>query len=206
MSKLMVAALLLGALFSLPAAAQLEELENPGKVAAVQPRPYRMHHELSLAVGLLPLDAFYKNVYGQVQYAYHFTDEFAWQVGRGAYGYNIDTGLRRELETTYGVLPTTIDQIQYFVGSDLMWTPFFGKFALLNKALLYFDAHLILGVTVFKFTNAFRAGINVGGGVRLFQSKYVSFRLDCTDNVVLTEKPFQVMTVQLVLALNFSSR
>ena len=37
--------------------AQVEELENPGSVSAIQDRAYRMQHELNLAVGVLPLDA-----------------------------------------------------------------------------------------------------------------------------------------------------
>src|SRR5262245_13205759 len=99
--------------------AQYEELENPGTIAAVQERAYRMNHELSLALGVLPLDAFYKGVYGQVSYTYHFTDAFAWQVGRGAYSHSLNTGLRNELENGFGVSPTRFDEVQYFIGSDL---------------------------------------------------------------------------------------
>src|SRR3954465_15815426 len=94
---------------------QASELENPGSVAAVQERPYRLTHELNLAIGSLPLDAFYKSFYGQVGYIYHFTDTFAWQVGRGAYNYNVHTGLREKLEADYGVLPTAIDETQFFI-------------------------------------------------------------------------------------------
>jgi hypothetical protein len=91
------------------ATAQTAELENPGSVSAIQERPYRMAAEFALAVGVLPLDAFTKQIYGQVLFAYHFTDYFAWQVGRGAYGYNWSTGLKNQLEKDYAVLPTTID-------------------------------------------------------------------------------------------------
>jgi outer membrane beta-barrel protein len=187
------------------ASAQTSELENPGTVSAIQQRAFRMASEFNLVVGFLPLDAFTKQVYGQVQFVYHFTDWFAWQVGRGAYGYNWDTGLRNELEKNYGVLPTTIDKVQFFVGSDVMLTPFYGKTAVLNRLVLYYEAYLLLGVTVFKFTNAFRPAANVGGGVRLFQNKWVSYRFEVTDNVVITDKPEQVLQINLMLALNFGS-
>lgn len=190
-------------LASTAAFAQTSELENPGSVAAIQDREFRLSNELNLAVGMLPLDAFTKQVYAQVSYVFHFTDSFAWQVGRGAYGYNWSTGLKAELERQYGVLPTTIDVVQFFVGSDLMFKPFYGKTAVLNKLVLYYEAYLLLGVTVFKYTNAFRPAVNVGGGVRLFQNKYVSYRLEVTDNVVLKEKPEQVLQLNLMLALNF---
>ena len=192
-------------LFSTAALAQTSELENPGTVAAIQDRAYRMSSEFDLAVGFLPLDAFTKQVYGQVSFVYHFTDLFAWQVGRGAYGYNWSTGLKGQLEKDYGVLPTTIDVVQFFVGSDLMFTPFYGKTAVLNKAVIYAEAYVLLGVTVFKYTNAFRPAANVGGGVRVFQNKWVSYRLEVTDNVVIKDKPEQVLQINLMLALNFGS-
>jgi outer membrane beta-barrel protein len=185
--------------------AQTQELENPGTVAAIQDRAYRMAAEFDLAVGVLPLDAFTKQVYAQVSFVYHFTDYFAWQVGRGAYGYNWSTGLKNELEKTYAVLPTTIDAVQFFVGSDLMFTPFFGKIAVLNRFVVFYEAYLLLGATVFKYTNAFRPAINVGGGVRVFQNKYVSYRLEVSDNVVIRDKPEQVLQINLMLALNFGS-
>jgi len=199
---------LLIALFTLVPAlafAQAEELENPGSVSAVQMRPYRMASEVNLAVGFLPLDAFNKTVYGQVSFVYHFTDSFAWEVGRGSYGYNWDTGLKAQLERDYGVLPTAIDLVQFFVGSDLMFVPFFGKTAVMNKAVLYYEAYLLVGATVYKYTTAFRPAVNIGGGVRLFQSKYVSFRLEATDDIVITSKPYNVMAINLMLCLNFGS-
>ncbi|MFZ5468630.1 MAG: outer membrane beta-barrel domain-containing protein [Myxococcota bacterium] len=187
------------------ATAQVEELENPGTVAAVQERAFRMSHELTLGLGSLPLDAFYKGFYGQVSYTYHFTDSFAWQVGRGAYSYNLNTGLREQLERDFGVLPTAFDEVQYMVGSDLFWSPMYGKTAFLNKSVLHFSAHFIGGATVFKFTNAFRPAVNVGLGARLFQNRYVSYRLDLTNNLVLSERPFNVLTIQLLAALNFGA-
>ena len=200
--RLLLAIALLAPTFAL---AQTEELENPGSVSAVQQRPYRMAAEVDLAIGILPLDAFNKTPYGQVSFVYHFTDIFAWEVGRGAYGYNIDTGLKAQLERQYGVLPTAIDLVQFFVGSDLMFKPFFGKMAVLNKAVLYYEAYLLLGATVYKYTTAFRPAANIGGGVRLFQNKYVSYRLEASDDIILTSKPYNVLAINLMLCLNFGS-
>lgn len=193
-----------------PAFAQLEELENPGTVNAVQDRAYRMQHELNLSVGILPLDAFYKGLYAQVGYAFHFTDHFAWQVGRGAYSYAAKTGLREQLERDFGVLPTAFEEVQYFFGTDLMWKPLYGKLSLLNRWVLHGEVFLMLGATLFRFTNNFRPAVNVGGGGRLFLSKYASFRLDVTNNVVLpigggATNFLNVMTMTLSLAINFGA-
>jgi outer membrane beta-barrel protein len=191
------------------ALAQTQELENPGVTSAIQDRPYRMQHELDLWVGVLPLDAFYVGVYAQLSYAYHFSDRFAWQVGRGAYGIAARTPLRGELERSFGVQPTANDEVQFFVGSDVLWKPLYGKLAVLNRAVIHGEVHLLGGATLFRFTNSgFRPGINLGGGGRVFVNRYVSFRLDVTHNIVIptgggTTNFSNVMTVNVALALNF---
>ena len=202
------AILVLSLMAPLVAFAQAEELENPGTVSAVQERAYRMQHELNLSLGILPLDAFYKGLYAQVGYAFHFSDSFAWQVGRGAYVYSVRTGLRDQLERDFNVLPTNFEEVQFFVGSDLMWKPLYGKLSVLNKYVVHGEVYLLAGVSIFKFTSAFRPGINLGGGGRIFLSKYASLRLDVTDNVVLptggAAKTFaNVMTITLGLGINF---
>jgi outer membrane beta-barrel protein len=194
------------------ALAQVEELENPGTVSAIQDRAYRMQHELDLSVGVLPLDAFFKGLYAQVGYVYHFTDTFAWQVARGSYVYSVRTGLREQLERDFGVLPTQdVDTVvQFSVGSDLMWKPFYGKLTVLNRAVVHGEVFFLLGATLFKFTNAFRPAVNIGGGGRIFVSKYVSFRLDVTDNIALpagggSTGLLNIMAMTLSLGVNFGS-
>ncbi|MFT3841189.1 MAG: outer membrane beta-barrel domain-containing protein [Myxococcaceae bacterium] len=190
------------------AQAQLAELEYPGSVSAVQEREYRMGHELNLSIGSIPLDAFYKGFYGELSYTYHFTDFFAWRVGRGAYSYNISTGLDSQLEHDFGVKPTALEQAQYWIGSDVIFTPFFGKTAVVNKSVLFFETNFIVGLSIFKFTvSNFAPAANLGAGVRLFQNHYVSWRLDFTDNIVIftTKKPLNVPTITLTLALNFGA-
>ena len=173
------------------ALAQTEELENPGTIAAVQERQYRMHNELSFGVGVLPIDAFYKGLLAQVAYTYHFSDSFAWQIGRGAYSKNIDTGLRTQLE--------------WLVGSDVMWSPFYGKSSFLNRSVSHFEIYVLGGGSIIKLTSAFRPAANVGLGARLYTGQHLSFRLDITDNVVIVSHPFNIPTIQLSMGLNFGS-
>ena len=93
---------------------------------------------------------------------------------------------------------------------NLIWKPFYGKFSVLNKSVVHAEVFLLLGATLFKFTNAFRPGVNLGGGVRIFLSRYVSFRLDVTNNVVIpigggSTNLTNVMTMTLSLGINFGA-
>ncbi|MBX5483785.1 MAG: outer membrane beta-barrel domain-containing protein [Myxococcaceae bacterium] len=202
----MLIGILAGA-FPSAALAQYESLENPGSVSAVQERLYRMNHELDLGVGVLPLDAFYKGLAVQVGYTYHFTDSFAWQIARGTYSYSVDTGLREQLERDFGVDPTVFEEVEWMAGSDLVWSPFYGKLAVMNQRVVHFAAFLSLGGTVLKMNVGFRPGIAVGAGLRVFQNKWVSFRLDGVDNVVIADGPrvLHVPTLFLSTALNFGA-
>ncbi len=192
--------------------AQTEALENPGTTSAVQDRLYQMNHELMLGLGVMPADAFYKGYFAGLSYTYHFSDSFAWQVGRGAYNYNVKTSLRRQLERDFGVAPTNTafsDEVQFMVGSDVLWSPFYGKTAILNSKVVHFEAFLIGGATILKFNGdgGFRPAANVGLGVRVFRNDTISFRLDVTNNVVFTaaSRIINVPTLQLATALNFGA-
>ena len=198
------------------AAAQLEDLDNPGSVAAIQERSFRMRHELDISVGVLPIDAFYVGLYAQVGYTAHFSDTLAWQIGRAAYNYAARTGLRENLERKFGVLPTAFEEVQYFFGSDLIWTPFHGKLSVMYRWVLHGELFVILGVTLFKFNvpddalgRAFRPGLNLGLGGRLFLNKVLSLRLDVTDNVVIPLAAGQnitnVMAMTLSLGINIGA-
>lgn len=195
-------------LSSIPAMAQYEDIQNPGTVSAVQERLYRMNHELSFSVGVLPLDAFYKGLMLQVGYTAHFTDTFAWQVGRGFYSINFATGLKNQLITSFGASPVDFDEVQYGVGSDVIWSPIYGKISWLNNSVSHFEIFGILGATVMRLSRAgFRPAINIGIGGRIFTSKVVSFRLDVTDNVVVApDRAFlNVPTISLSGSLNFGA-
>ena len=192
------------------AAAQLQDLENPGSVSAVQERAFRMRHELDLSIGTLPLDAFYVGLFAQVGYTAHFSDTVAWQIGRAAYNYAARTGLRENLERKFNVLPTAFEEVQFFFGSDLIWTPFHGKLSVMNKWVVHGEVFLILGATLFKFTNAFRPAVNLGLGGRVVLTPNVSIRLDLTDNVVVpvgggSATFLNVMATTLSLAINFGA-
>jgi outer membrane beta-barrel protein len=184
--------------------------EEPTQVTAVQERAYRMQHELSLGVGVLPLDPYSKGLFAQFGYTAHFTDTFAWQVARGAYSYTAKTELRSQLERDFGFLPTAFDEIQFFVGTNVVWTPIYGKVSVANKWSVHGELFLSVGGTLFKYTKVFRPGVNLGLGGRIFINRALSLRLDLSDNIVIpigANAPTlgNVMELSLSLALNLGA-
>ncbi len=191
-------------------AALLPVLANAGTVPAevgsykiVQNRQYQLKHELALGAGMLPLDAFYKGFTGNLAYTYHFTDHFAWQVGRASVSYNISTGLGEQLIRDFGVLTTDFPQVQWTIGSDLIWKAIYGKVALINRTLHHVEGFVIGGASGVKVQSGVLPAPHFGVGGRLYLNDALSLRLDVTDSLVIDKEMFNVLSVQLGLSLNF---
>lgn len=200
MRTLLLALVLLSPALAL---AQYEELENPGSLVAIQERKFQLNHELSLSGGVLPGDAFYKGVTGTVAYTAHFSDHFAWQVGRGTYSYSVDTGLREQLERDFGVLPTEIEEVNWMIGSDLVFKPLYGKFAVMNQSVIYLEAFVLAGASAVSLDDSILPAANIGVGVRLFLNQHVSMKLEAADHLIIGARLLSVPIVNLGLALNF---
>lgn len=193
-----------------------QDADEARAVSAVQERAYRMMHEVDVSVGVLPLDPFSKGLFAQAGYTAHFSDFFAWEIARGGYAYTAKTSLRSQLERDFGQLPTAFEEIRFFVGSDVLFKPFYGKLSIADKWDLHGELFFILGVTVFNFNvpddalgRAFRPGVNLGIGGRVFLSKVLSLRFDVTDNVVIPlaagQNVTNVMSMALSLGINIGA-
>ncbi len=190
----------------LPMLANAAVPSEVGSFKIVQNRQYQLKHELALSAGMLPLDAFYKGFTGNISYTYHFTDHFAWQVGRGSVSYNISTGLRDQLVRDFGLLTTDFPEVQWMIGSDLVWKLIYGKVALINRTLHHVEVFLITGASGVKVQSGVLPAPNIGLGGRWFLTDALSLRLDVTDSIVIGEKDlFNVLSVQFGLSLNFGS-
>lgn len=196
------------ALLVAPVLAAAQELDTAPPVVALQNREYTMSFEIDvIPLGSIPLDPFYKGFYFGGGAVIHFTDAIGWQVARGAYSLNATTQLRDQLERDFGRLPTEFDEVNWFAGSDLMIKPFYGKSSVMNSFVLHYEAFFLLGGSVLGFsTTGLAGGVNIGGGLRLFITKWFSLRVDITDTLVIRVRPSvnvtQVMALQLATAFN----
>jgi len=147
---------------------------------AIQNRQFRLKHEINIVAGVLPLNAFVKGITIGGGYTFHFTDAFAWEIAQFHYAFGVDSDLRRELLDNFQVQPTQIESINYYGSSNFVWKPFYGKFAVMNRAVLHAELFFMIGPAVARFLNpgAFRVGGDVGLGVRLHIVEHLSARFD----------------------------
>jgi outer membrane beta-barrel protein len=197
--------LLAAAICVSPLSAFADDDEAPARVSVVQKRQYTMRHEIQVSGGFLPLDAFYKGVTVNVGYTFHFTDHFAWRVARGSYDKAIDTGLKRQLENQFGVLTTDFPQVQWMAGSDLIWNAFYGKTAFMNLVVLHLALFLTLGADAVKLQTEIVPAVNFGGGIRFFATEWLSVKLEATNHFVVGKRSFNIVDLQVALAVNLGS-
>lgn len=200
--KLVLCAALLTA--SIPFAARAEETaEEPGRLAAVQKRRFRLNHEIFASAGLLPLDAFYRGVGPVAGYTWHITNVWGWEVIRGQYSFALSTGLRDQLLQDHRVKPTQFEEAQILLTSSAIWTPLYGKMAMFNSRVVHSEMYGIFGATVARFSKgSFKTGPEAGLGFRLFLSSVVSFRTEVRYHYLIAKSSTGVLDVAAGLAFN----
>jgi outer membrane beta-barrel protein len=177
--------------------------EDVGRVSAIQNRKYKLDQEIAALVAFLPWDAFYKGLAVGGSYTFHFSDAFAWEVARAMYSFNSDTDLKTQL-INLSTKPTSFEEVNFFITSDLVWSPVYYKGVLVNSTLFYGEFYGLLGPGAYWTSeNKVRAAVNVGLGGRLFLSRTFSLRLEVRDSVLIETSPLNVLDIAFGVGLNF---
>lgn len=164
----------------IPATAEAQDDEDglrPYSSLIVQERQHIQRHELSGAVGVLPLDAFTRGLTVAGGYTLHFSELVAWEVAQFNYSFQFDTRLKGQLEAL-DVFPSPFEVLDYYLTSNLVLKPVYWKGSWLNDSLAQGEWFLTMGGAYGWFTRSTRPGVSLGTGVRLFFNDVVSFRLD----------------------------
>lgn len=153
-----------------------------GELYSIEKRRLMGHHELSIGVAALPMDAFGKGIALQGGYSYHFNHLVGWEIIGGAYSFVLSTGLREDLRTRFDAEPEREGEIKALLHSNVVIKPLYGKLAFLNDSLLAAELAFSAGPTVGLFDDGSRpVGLNAGVGLRLFLGPYFSLRVDVRD-------------------------
>jgi outer membrane beta-barrel protein len=185
--------ILAAALAGAPALAQSDADSDVQEQArtVIQNRKFRLGNELTLGIATLPIDPFHKGIAGTARYTFHFNDFHAWEVAGGTYAFNLDSQLTEQLLKNFGVQRAQLPGLLASVESNYVMKPFYGKFALANRNLLYQEVYFLGGATLTYWDDgSLRAGPDFGGGVRFFWTEWLSVRFDIRQAVLFSGIPF----------------
>jgi outer membrane beta-barrel protein len=189
-------------------APSLAYAQDNGSLVVIQQRKFRLFSELEIGANFTPLDAFTKGIGLELAYTIHFNDDLGWEIFRGGYQWGVDTGLRQQLSTEFGVAPTQFPTLQYYGSTALLWSPFYGKLASANSQIAHVAIFFTAGAAASHWTgststNEFYFGPELGVGFRAFLSHYWSWRLEVRDAYFVNQPSPEVLMLMTGFSLNF---
>ncbi|MEO1273588.1 MAG: outer membrane beta-barrel domain-containing protein [Myxococcota bacterium] len=172
-------------------------------VSVVQKRLFTKDGRLEVTAysGVVPNDPFLTYLPVGARIGYYFVESIGVEVSGSFSGgsLQLDSGLADDLRNDEDINAnvTLLDRQQYRVNAAVSWSPFYGKFALLDSRLSNFDIYLVGGlglvVTESPDVNADTGreetevdpkpeGV-LGIGMRFFVNEYLSLRLDYRQGI-----------------------
>ena len=151
MKKLFITLLCLVMIFGSAAVAISQDSDQEEKVRAIQHRVYQKSHELGIAAGYIPDDDFYEAFPVGGYYMFTFNEHIAWEVVRAQWMFTNEKDLKSDLENDFGVRPSDFSTPKYSIYSHAVFTPFYGKDAVLNRGVVNRETYFLLGGGIAQF-------------------------------------------------------
>jgi outer membrane beta-barrel protein len=191
MRPLIFAAVLIASFAAHATSGQYDDEDSGGNAVVIQQREFKMAHEFTMQSGTLPLDAFEKGIALTGRYTLHFDDFNAWEIVGVTYSLNIDSGLKGILANDpFHVQPESLPELILVADSNYVATPFYGKFALFNSAIIYEELSLYGGLSVSYWSDgSFQPGPDFGAAIRFFMFDFLSLRFDIRHSLVMNGIP-----------------
>lgn len=153
MKKLVIVFFALVMMSGFAAQAICQDSDQQEIVHAIQERIYQKNHEFGIAAGYIPDENFYEAFPVGAYYMFTFNELFAWEVARAQWIFTSDKDVKNDLENDFGVRPSEFSEPQYSIYSHAVFTPFYGKDAVLNRGIVNRETYFLLGGGIVNYDN-----------------------------------------------------
>ncbi|MCA9521544.1 MAG: outer membrane beta-barrel domain-containing protein [Myxococcales bacterium] len=134
-------------------------------------------------------DAYVQNFLVGLDLSYHIKNWVS--IGLNfAFGFKRNTNLTKQINDTLGQ-SIEVAQLRLLLMANVQFAPIYGKFTMFNKAMAYYDLHLLVGVGMAQIKSngeligsSFNFAPMVGVGFRLFATEYLGINVDFRDVIV----------------------
>lgn len=192
-------------------------------IDVVQQRVFRVRnrHEFSMDLGGIVDNQFLNYGIGRVGYTYHLRETLGFQL-TGGYALHQNKALVADLsgptvecpddviDSNTGQPPTgcplniLLDPMKSFGMFNVVFSPFYGKFALFSKKILHFNIFINAGPGYVFNENSKRFSFNVGLGGKIFINEWASVRIGIENLTVRQGQPFNQITNNRIYSLGMS--
>ncbi len=161
---------------------QIYKLEPFNDIAVIQrrylPKTGRFEFSLSGMSGMN--NAFFNNLGIGARFSYHFYEE--WGVELDYFTFSASKrDVTKSLEKR-SVKTSSLVTAKSYVGASLKWAPIYGKMSFLNKSIVPFDMHFLVGGGQAKTEGQSVAAFHAGTGQTFAISKSMAVRWDLVFN------------------------
>ena len=153
MKNIVVVLLSLLLMCGFAAQAICQESDQQEKVHAIQERIYQKSHEFGIAAGYIPDENYYEAFPVGAYYMFTFNELFAWEVAWAQWIFTSDKDVKNDLENDFGVRPSEFSEPKYSIYSHAVFTPFYGKDAVLNRGIVNRETYFLLGGGIVHYDN-----------------------------------------------------
>jgi hypothetical protein len=154
------------------------------EIQAVESFPYAKKFEVSLGVGLLPLDPYYSTLGISASITNNFDHFLAWEILNANYGFPIQKDLVASL-AEQGVNPASIIRLDWIVSSSIGYFFNYGKSALFNQYIQKSRAGLFLGPAFVKVSSGFLWGGQLSARFENLLTEELSWRFEIKDTITI---------------------
>ena len=130
-----------------------QDSDKQEKVYAIQERIYQKSHEFGIAAGYIPDENYYEAFPVGAYYMFTFNELFAWEVARAQWIFTSDKDVKNDLENDFGVRPSEFSEPKYSIYTHAVFTPFYGKDAVLNRGVVNRETYFLLGGGIVNYDN-----------------------------------------------------
>lgn len=160
-------------------------------------------HELTAFGGYYVSDLYDGTFVVGGAYTFHVTDDVGIEANAAYSRVRSPVGKKIELDRGITLLPKEDRVVLAF--TNLVWSPFHGKFNFFTNAVVHFDIYGVAGVGIIDNSTSFGVAGQLGLGARLLFGRAFALRLDLRDNIfrtqILTTRTYQ-NDISLTLGLS----
>lgn len=151
-------------------------------VGVVQNRLYTKKSKVEVQpfLGLISSDPFLSVKSLGATIGYHLSEDFSLNVVGWKHSVQDSDAMDRlQKDITIGVPSSAnTNEPKWFLGSELAYSPLYGKLSLAGSAIIYYDAHLLGGVGMTNTETGKYVTPFIGVGQQIYLSQSVAIRLD----------------------------
>lgn len=141
-------------------------------------------HEVGLFGGLYASELMGHAPWAGANYSFHLNEDFALEV---TIAYALFRSPLKKTVEQYTGLKIIEDHDAFVYAGNLVWHPIHGKFMLFGSAIPHFDFYIATGVGITDGQDANSLTYNVGFGIKIYTTSWLSIRLDIRDYILSQE-------------------